>query len=124
MLMSVRTHLPNFARDKKEWPVYMTIGNRWSKVRQIQSTHNVVMVVLLTILIKIQIIPQKQLDEQRQTRREVLNEILRRVLDPVCIEQNHRAVNGCYNVLCANDTVRHCKPVVAAWVQVCPEYSN
>ena len=33
IFMSDGTHLSNFAGDKKERPVYMTIGNRSSKIR-------------------------------------------------------------------------------------------
>jgi hypothetical protein len=67
IFMSDRTHLSNFAGDKKEWPVYMPIGNLSSKIRQMPSTHSVVMVALLLIPIKNRNIPQKLLDKQRQT---------------------------------------------------------
>jgi len=67
ILMSDRTHLSNFAGDKKEWPVYMTIGNLSSKLRQMPSMHSVVMVALLPIPIKNYNIPPKWLDEQRHT---------------------------------------------------------
>jgi len=59
------THLSNFAGDKKEWPVYMTIGNLSSKIRQMPSTDSIVMVALLPIPIKNRNIPQKRLDECR-----------------------------------------------------------
>jgi len=72
--MSDGTHLLNFAGHKKEWPVYMTIGNLSSKIRQLPSAHTVVMVALLPIPIKNRNILQTRLDEQRQTNREVLNE--------------------------------------------------
>jgi hypothetical protein len=75
-----RTHLSNFAGDKKEWPVYMTIGNLSSKIRQMPSAQTVLMVALLPIPFKNRNIAQKQLDEQRQTNREVLNEVLGLVL--------------------------------------------
>jgi hypothetical protein len=55
------THLSNFACDKTEWPVYMTIGNPSSKHRQVPSTHSVVMVALLSIPIKNRNFPQKWL---------------------------------------------------------------
>jgi len=67
IFMSDQTHLSNFAGDKKEWPVYITIGNLSSKIRQMPSTHSVVMVALLPIPIKNPNIPQKRLDEQGQT---------------------------------------------------------
>jgi hypothetical protein len=64
--MSDGTHLSNFAGDKKESPVYMTIGNLSSKIRQMPSTHSVVMVDLLPIPIKNRNIPPKRLDDQQQ----------------------------------------------------------
>jgi len=67
IFMSDGTHLSNFAGDKKEWPVYMTIGNLSSKICHMPSAHTVVMVALLPIPIKNHNIPQKLLDEQRQT---------------------------------------------------------
>jgi hypothetical protein len=76
----------NFAGDKKEWPVYMTIGNLSSKIRQTPSMHRVVMVALLPIPIKNRNIPQKRLDEQQQASREVLNEVLGRILQPLTIK--------------------------------------
>jgi hypothetical protein len=71
-------HLLNFVGDNEEWPVYMTVGNLSSKIRQVPSTHGVVMVTLVPIPIKNRNIPQKKLDKQRQTNQEVLNEVLRR----------------------------------------------
>ena len=65
--MSDGTHLSNFAGGKKEWPVYMMIGNLSSKIRQMPSMHSVVMVALLPIPIINRDIPQKLLDYQPQT---------------------------------------------------------
>jgi hypothetical protein len=122
--MSDRTHLSNFAGDKKEWPVYMTIGNLSSKIHQMPSAHTVVMVALLLIPIKNRNIPQKRLDEQRQTNREVLNEVHRLVLQPLTFKLNPSAESGYYNVLCPDGNFRRCKPVLAAWLADCPEYSD
>jgi hypothetical protein len=119
IFMSDRTHLSNFAGDKKEWPVYMTIGNLSSKIRQIPSAHKVIMVTLLPIPIKNLNIPQ-----QRQTNREVLHEVLRRVLQRLTFKLNPSAESGYYNVLCADGNLRRCKPVLAAWLADCPEYSD
>ena len=121
--MSDRTHLSNFAGNKKEWPVYMTIGNLSSKLRRMPSTHSIVIVALLPIPIKNRNIPQKRLDEQQHTNQEVLNEVLRRVLQPLTFEQNPSAESGYYNVLCANGNFRRYKSVLAAWLADCPEYS-
>jgi hypothetical protein len=118
------THLSNFAGDKTEWPVCMTIGNLYLKIRQMPSTHSVVMVGLLPIPIKNRNIPQKRLDEQRQTNREVLNEVLWQLFQPLTFMHNASAESGYYNVLCADGNFRRCKPVLAAWLADCPEYSD
>jgi len=114
IFMSDGTHLSNFAGDKKEWAVYMIIRNLSSKLHQMTSTHSVVMVALLPMLIKNRNVPQKRLDEQRQTNREVLNEVLWRVLHLLTFKQNPSAESGYYNVLCADGNFRRCKPVLAA----------
>ena len=67
IFMSDGTHLSNFAGDKRERPVDITIGNITAKIRQMPSTHIVVNVALLPILNQNCNIPQKRLDEQRQT---------------------------------------------------------
>jgi hypothetical protein len=102
----------------------MKIGNPCSKICQALSTDSVIMVAPLPIPIKNRNILQKQLDNQRQTHREVLNEVLRRLLQPLTFKQNPSTGSGYYNVLCADGNFRHCKPVFAAWLADCPEYSD
>jgi len=122
--MSDGTHLSNFAGDKKEWPVYMTMGNLSLKIRQLPSMHRFVMVTHLPIPMKNGNISQKSLDEQRQSNREVLNEVLQRVPQPLTFKQNHSTGSGYYNDLCADSNCRRCKPVLAAWLADCPGYSD
>jgi len=124
MLMSDGTHLSNFAGDMKQWPVYMTIGNLSSKIRQMPSTHSIIMVTLLPIPIKNRNNPQKGQDVQRTTNQEVLNEVLWHVLQPLTIKQKHSAESGYDNVLCADGNFRHCKLVLPAWLADSPEYSD
>ena len=123
-LMSDGTHLSKFAGNKKQWPAYMIIDNLSSKIRNLPSTHSIVIVALLPIPIKNPNIPKKRQDEQRQTNREVLNEVLRRVLHRFTFEQNPTTESGHYNVLCADGNFWRCKPVLAAWLADCPEYSD
>jgi adenosyl cobinamide kinase/adenosyl cobinamide phosphate guanylyltransferase len=111
IFISDGTYLSKFAGDKKEWPVYMTIVNLTSKIRQMPSAHTVVMVALLPLPIKNHNSPQKRFDEQQQTNREVLNEVLQRILQPVIFKQNPYAQSLYYNVLCADGNFRYCKPV-------------
>jgi len=102
----------------------MTIGNLSSKIRQMPSTHSIVMVAFLLIPINNRNIPQKRQDKQCQTNREVLNEVLRRLLQPLTFKQNPSAGSGYYNVLCADGNCRRWKPVLAASLADCPEYSD
>jgi len=88
------------------------------------STHSIIMVALLLIPIKNCNIPQKRVDEQRQTNREVLNEVLWRVLHPLTFKQHPTAESGYFNVLCADGNFRRCKLVLAAWLADWPEYSD
>jgi len=118
------THLSNLAANKKEWPVYMTIGNLSSKIRQMPSINSLVMVALLPIPIENHSIPQMRLDEQRQTTREVLNDVLQRVLQPTTFKHNPSTESAYYNVVCADGNFRCCKPVLAEWLANCPEFSD
>jgi hypothetical protein len=86
--------------------------------------HSIVMVALPPIQITNRNIPQKLLDKQRQTNREVLNEVLWWLLQPLTFKQNPCAGSGNFNVLCADGNFRRCKPVLAAWLAYCPEYSD
>jgi len=122
--MSDEPHLSNFAGNKKEWPVYMTIGKLSSKIRQMPSMDSVVMVALLPIPIKYRPIPQKWLDEQRETNREVMNMVLRLVLMPPTFKQHPSAESRYYNPLCADGNFRSCKPALAAWLADHPVYSD
>jgi hypothetical protein len=67
IFMSDRKHLWRCAGDKTEWPVYITIGNLSSKIRQMPSTPSVVIVGLMLIPIQKRNITYKWLDEEWQT---------------------------------------------------------
>jgi len=124
IFMSDGTRLSNSDGDQKEWPVYLTIGNQFLKIREMPSTHSAVIVTLLPIPIKNYNIPQKRLDEQQQTNREVLNEVFQRVLQPDTFKQNPSSESRYYIVLCADGNFTRWKPVLAVWLADCPEYRD
>jgi hypothetical protein len=119
IFMSVGTHLSKRAGYQKEWPVYMSICNLPSRIRQRPSVQCDVMIVLLPIPIKNRDVSEKRVDEQRQTNREVPNEVLWRVLHPLTCKHNPSAKSGYYNVLCADGAFRSCKLVLATWDADC-----
>ena len=124
IIMPDGTQFSKFDSDKKEWAVYMTIGDVCSKISQMPTVRSVVMVTLLTISIKTCNISQQWLDTQRQTHHEVLNEGLSWILQPPTFPHNPRTESGYNNIICADGNLRHCTPVLAAWLADCPEYSN
>ena len=109
---------------RKEWPAYMTIGNRTSKIHPMPSTHSVVIVALLLIPIKNCNIAEKQQDKQWHTNREVLNEALRPVLKALTITHSPSTESRYDNVLCEDGYFRRCKPVLEAWLADCPKYCD
>jgi len=124
IFMSDRTQLLNVSGNKTEWPVYISIGNQSWKIDQIPSMHSFGIVAVQLIPIKKHNIPQKWLDEQRQWNLVVLNEAIQWVHQPLRFENNPSTQSGYYDVPCADGNIRCCKPVVAAWLEDCPEYSN
>jgi hypothetical protein len=86
IFMSGGTYHLIVAGDKTMWPVYMTIGNLSWKLRQMPSTHSIVLVALLLIAITPNTIPQTRLDLQQHTHREVLDEVLQSVLLPLTLK--------------------------------------
>jgi len=118
------TPLPNLAADMIKGPVFITIGNLSSKIRQIPSKLSIRMVAPIQIPIKKRNITQKRQYMQRQTNREVLNKIRPRVLQHLTIKHNPSADSGYYNILCSDGNCRRGEPVLAAWLADCSENSN
>jgi hypothetical protein len=124
IFMSDGKHLLNSAGDKTECPVFMTFGNLSSKILQMPSTRNILMIAHWPILITNRNISHMQLDAPLHTKREVLNEVLYQVLQPLVFNQNPSTEGRYYNVLCAYGKFTHCKPVSAAWLADCQKYRD
>jgi hypothetical protein len=122
--MSNGTRLSNFAGDKKECSVYLTIGYLSSQLRNMPSTHGIQMVALLPITIKNRNIPPKRFYEQWHTNEEVLNKVHWGALQPVTFKQNPSAECGYYNILYSDRIFMRHKPVSAAWLADCREDSD
>jgi hypothetical protein len=120
LFMSNRTNLSNFARHQTEWLIYIIIGNMCWNIRQLHSTHTVVMVTTLPIPIQNHNVHQKWLDQQQETHRKVLNKVLQQVNPPLTFKRKANAKSGNCNVLCANGIIRCCTPVLAVWLADCP----
>ena len=66
IFISDATRLTKFSRDKKAWPVYMTIGNLSALARMATAMHSVLLVALLLIAIKMRDIPLSRYKEQKE----------------------------------------------------------
>jgi len=86
--------------------------------------HIVMIVALLQIAIENPYCPEKRQDKQWHSNRDVLNEVPGRVLHPLTFKHNPSTESGHYNILGADGNFRHCKPVLAAGLADCPDYSD
>jgi len=83
IFFSDATHLTNFSSDKKEWPVYMTIGNLSTTIRMVPSYNSIFLIALLPILIKMRDVSFSQYNAQKEYNRMIQQHILRDVLGPL-----------------------------------------
>jgi len=113
LLASDETHLTNFSGDKKLWPVYMSIGNILSSIRNTHTMHAWIPIALLPIGPKrVNKIPGYSVDTQEtqalQTIHDVLTALLKPLSDTACQEG--------YEMVCANGNVRLCFPKLFCWM--------
>ncbi|KAG0632570.1 hypothetical protein HOY80DRAFT_863978, partial [Tuber brumale] len=102
------TFLTNFSGDKKAWPIYLTIGNILSKMRNKSSKHASVLLALLPV-------PPKMLRVASRDSRQRLvnNEILCELIEAICTPIGEVAEVG-IEIECADHKVRQCFPHLAA----------
>ena len=125
--MSDATHLTNFCGDKKAWPVYMTIGNLSAKARMKHTMNGVLLVALLPIPVKMREVPAKIRNAQREHNRAIMQNVLKHVMHGLLADgvegQPQVSVRSFY-AYCADGRVRHCYPILAAWMADYPEHCN
>jgi hypothetical protein len=107
---SDETHLTNFSRDKKAWPVCMTIDNILSKTRNSPSMHANVIIVLLPVPPKF--LDNKQKDDAlRKRSHQIFREVINLILFPVCQAGEQGVV-----IDCRDSQKRLCFCVISAWI--------
>ncbi|KAF8429879.1 hypothetical protein BGX38DRAFT_1105198 [Terfezia claveryi] len=87
LLTSDQTCLTNFSGDKKLWPLFMSIGNIHSEIRN-------------------------QLSRQEGDALSVQHQIVSRILSPL----TKVFKEGGSNILCGDGKVRRCIPILSAWL--------
>ncbi|RPB06970.1 hypothetical protein P167DRAFT_496468, partial [Morchella conica CCBAS932] len=76
------TYLTNFSGDKKAWPVYLTIGNITSEIRNKPSNFAFILMALLPVPRKLGVRANEQRRENQMALHKVLGEILEGLRGP------------------------------------------
>jgi hypothetical protein len=110
---SDQTHLTNYSGDKKEWLIYLSLGNINSMIRSKPSSLASVVVALLPL-------PPKHhhrghgktaaIKEQQEYNREVLRQVFEIIFRPLdAVFEKGKPM------LCADGKMRQCFPIICAW---------
>ena len=113
LLASDETHLTNFSGDKKLWPVYMSIGNIRSTIRNTPTMHAWIPIALLPIVPKrVNKIPGYSVATQEIQALQTVHDVLARLLRPL---SDDKCRTG-YEMVCADQKVRLCFPKLFCWL--------
>jgi len=112
LFTSDATYLTNFSADHKAWPLYMSIGNIKSSVRNRPTFHAWVPVALLPSSPKrIRKVLSWSEEKQEQEAMQVPHDLLRFLLRPL----SSVAQDG-LKIKCADEVTRECYFQVAGWL--------
>jgi len=109
--LSDQTDLTNFSGDKKACPVYMTIGNILSWIRNSPAKMPILLLALLPVPPKFTGESACANEAQRQTNVDTLQAVFDLILAPLQpVAQEGMAMD------CADDKTRLCFPILSAWI--------
>ena len=116
--MSDQTNLTNFSGDKKAWPVYMTIGNLPSTIRNRPGSMAILLLGLLPI-------PPKLAKSSRadKLQRLINADTLRGVFELIFAPLNGAAREGA-PIDCADGKIRRSFPIMSGWIADPMEHVN
>ena len=104
LFASDATYLTNFSGDGKVWPLYISIGNIRSSIRNKLTSHAwVPMAILLNSPKCIKKVPGWSAEEQEHEAMQVLYDLLKFVLRPL----SNSARDG-HNIKCGDEVVKRC----------------
>jgi len=112
LFASNATHLTNFSGDGKVWPLYISIGNIKSGIRNRPTSHAWIPVALLPNSPK-QVKKSTGWSEEKQEQEaiEVLHELLTFILHPLS-----DTARGGLGISCGDGIIRECHFRVAGWL--------
>src|SRR5205809_6356026 len=117
ILTSDKTHLTNFSGDKKAWPLYLTIGNLPSTVRNKPSRLATVLLALLPVPPKIGDVTLLVAKQYAGMKADVHHQVLQAILQPL----KDVGKDG-IDIECADFQTHRCLPILAAWLADHMEY--
>ena len=108
--MSDQMNLTNISPDKKAWPVYMTIGNLPSTIRNRPGSRAILLLGLLPI-------PPKLVKSSRaeKLQTQINAKTLLGVFELIFAPLNGAAREGA-PIECANGKIRRCFPIMSGWI--------
>jgi hypothetical protein len=110
---SDQTHLTNYSVDKKEWPVYLSLGSIDSTIRSKPSNVASLLVALLSVPLKYDFEGHgnaSAVKEQQIHNREVLRNVFEHIFHPLNVLFNTGKL-----ILYADSRMWQCYPVISAW---------
>ena len=125
ILASDQTHLTNFSGDKKLWPVYLTLGNIHSRIRNKPSAHAWIPIALLPIFPKrVDKIPGYSEASQEKECSQLLHNILWNILEPLTDYERPQRVEDGLRLNCCDMQIRFCFPILCSWLADHMETAN
>jgi len=113
LLASDETHLTNFSGNKKLWPVYMSIGNIRSSIRNMHTMHAWIPIALLPVGPKrVNKITGYSVEMQKQQALQTVHEVFTHLLKPL---SDARCQTG-YEMICTDRNVRLYFPKLFCWL--------
>jgi len=111
LLASDQKHLTNFSRDKKLWPLYISIENIKSTMHNKPTMNTWIPIALLPIPPKrLDKIPTYPAEAQELDALQITHEILSSILSPFSHARSQQGVE----MVCCNENVRSCVPKLSA----------
>ncbi|CAE6475454.1 unnamed protein product [Rhizoctonia solani] len=112
ILSSDATQLTNFSGGKSAWPVYISIGNIPKSIRAKVSTYSTLLLAYLPVP-KFDCFPAKDRGDQKAR---LFHESMKEILEPLI-----QAGKDGVEMNCGDGYVRHCYPILAAYIADNPE---
>jgi hypothetical protein len=111
LCLSDQTPLTNLSGDKKAWPIYLTISNIKSTVRNKTSAMAMILLAMLPLPTKVGKVTVKAAEAQRTRSRIILDHAVEKALSAMY----GLAADGT-ELQCCDSQLRFCFPVMCGWL--------